>query len=420
MFEPESETAKTGRLGPVTNRPPAPWGQSMVVADDDDALEASERPSAPVGSFSSAPPPGHPGKPPPQSVVATPVALFSGAAPNMRVEPALIVTRMDGTGAQLMTSHEVVHGRPPARRRMSFGVLYGSLAALVCFATYGVVRVIRGSGTDAEPGAAVVAEESDAQRPAESGAAPPQPPSRPNEVAAAAHAPDPPASAPAPLDDEPSHRDSAPSRSRGRSRSAAGAVVASRDPRVSPVTPTPPAPSRDTGVSAEEPALARTPEPELAAPAPSAEPTAVADEPIPARQPSTRAESPPPSAAAPERRTPSPAEAAPGPLVAKAAIGAIELRGSMPNSQVRRALDRIRPQLSACYARAAQAAGKNKFGSLDVELEIDERGRARGAHARGSDLSGLNGCVAEAAGKVISEAPDTGTVRASFKVLFSP
>jgi hypothetical protein len=109
------------------------------------------------------------------------------------------------------------------------------------------------------------------------------------------------------------------------------------------------------------------------------------------------------------------------PLEAHSGIGDVTIRGSLPTSWVRRAAERIRPQLSACYARAAQTAGRNQFGSLTVEVEIDERGRARGGNAHGSSLPGLNDCVAEAAGKVICErAPDTGTVHASFKVTFTP
>jgi hypothetical protein len=84
-------------------------------------------------------------------------------------------------------------------------------------------------------------------------------------------------------------------------------------------------------------------------------------------------------------------------------------------------VERINPLLAACYARAAQAAGKNQFGALTVEVEIDERGRARSPSAHGAKLPGLNECVAEAATKVISDrAPDTGTIHASFKVIFSP
>jgi hypothetical protein len=119
--------------------------------------------------------------------------------------------------------------------------------------------------------------------------------------------------------------------------------------------------------------------------------------------------------------SPSSTAPAPLPLAAKAEIEGIVVRGSLPTSLVKRALDRIRPQLNACYARAAQAAGRNGFGELDVETQIDERGRARNAHAHGAKLPQLDACVAEATSKLVSEkAPDTGTVSASWKVAFRP
>jgi len=108
------------------------------------------------------------------------------------------------------------------------------------------------------------------------------------------------------------------------------------------------------------------------------------------------------------------------PLEARAAIGEVTIRGSLPTSSVRRAVERMSGQYRACYARAAGTAGKNQFGAVTVDVVIDERGRARSPSARGSRLSGLNDCVAEATGKVTSEPPDTGTVHASFKVIFSP
>jgi hypothetical protein len=118
---------------------------------------------------------------------------------------------------------------------------------------------------------------------------------------------------------------------------------------------------------------------------------------------------------------PTPVENPTLPLEAKATIGEVTSRGSMPTSLVRRAIERINPQLAQCYARTAQAVGKNGFGSVTVEVDLDERGRARSPSAHGGKLSGLNDCVAEAAGKVISDrAPDTGTIHASFKVIFSP
>jgi hypothetical protein len=108
-------------------------------------------------------------------------------------------------------------------------------------------------------------------------------------------------------------------------------------------------------------------------------------------------------------------------LAARVSIQAVEVRGSLPTSQVRRSVERIRPLFAACYVKAAQAAGHNGFGESIVELQIDERGRVRAPRVRGGSLPRLDACVAEVAGKLVSEkAPDTGTVNASFKVAFTP
>ena len=96
------------------------------------------------------------------------------------------------------------------------------------------------------------------------------------------------------------------------------------------------------------------------------------------------------------------------------------MRGSLATSEVRRAVERLEPQLAACYTRAAKLAGHARVGVLSVEVEIDERGRAHAPHATGGALPGLDGCVARAVGKLAARPPDTGTVKALWKVAFGP
>jgi serine/threonine protein kinase len=154
---------------------------------------------------------------------------------------------------------------------------------------------------------------------------------------------------------------------------------------------------------------------EVAAPAPSAEP-APEPEPAPASKPhavvvQAPAKTPPPAPAFQPKL----------PLAAGAEIQAVVVKGSLATSVVVQAVDRIRPEFSACYARAANAAGRNGFGEVTVEVQIDERGRAEHPTASGASLPGLAACVAEVAGKLASRRPpDTGTVKASWKVVFAP
>jgi hypothetical protein len=113
------------------------------------------------------------------------------------------------------------------------------------------------------------------------------------------------------------------------------------------------------------------------------------------------------------------AAAKPEALQAVARIQDVTVRGSLATSIVQRAMERARPRLSACYAQTAKAAGRNAFGSMAIEVEFDERGRAHWSRAAGGALPGLDRCVNEVAGNLIAtQAPDTGTVRATWRVSF--
>ena len=125
---------------------------------------------------------------------------------------------------------------------------------------------------------------------------------------------------------------------------------------------------------------------------------------------------PPPPAVKVEK-----APSIPLPLAAKVKIDAVEVRGSLPKSQVRHAVERLSSQLKACYAQAAQAAGHNGFGELIVGVEIDERGRARSPRVQGAGLPHLDGCVTETIQHLTTgRFPDTGTVTATWKIVFMP
>jgi hypothetical protein len=121
----------------------------------------------------------------------------------------------------------------------------------------------------------------------------------------------------------------------------------------------------------------------------------------------------------PEPTKPAETRAASEPLQASARIHDLAVRGSLATSVVERAIRRVRPQLATCYARAAQAAGRNGFGQVKIDVEFDERGRARRAQADGGALPGLDACVSQVAGRVATgQAPDTGTVKATWAVAF--
>lgn len=108
------------------------------------------------------------------------------------------------------------------------------------------------------------------------------------------------------------------------------------------------------------------------------------------------------------------------PLAAAVNVESLNVRGSLAASSVRRALDRLRPSLVDCYGQAAQQAGRNHFGRVQLAVTIDETGRVRSPRVYGGGLPGLDNCLTGVAGKLVTGAPDTGTVAASLVLRFTP
>jgi hypothetical protein len=106
-------------------------------------------------------------------------------------------------------------------------------------------------------------------------------------------------------------------------------------------------------------------------------------------------------------------------LEAHTDVQTLALRGSLSAAVLRGAVERIRPGLSACYASSAQQAGHNAFGRVQVDVLIDEIGHARRPRVTGANLPGLEDCVSAVASKLVTRAPDTGSVVASLMVNYS-
>jgi hypothetical protein len=431
-FDAEHETARTGRVSGISSRPPSLWETpEPEVAAAITAPPPRDSASVPAGSFSSVPPPLQ--MPPlkvPQPVIATPLALFSGA-PHDKPEVQPIHLEPDSSQQSLITNDAITARPPRGERQRNPMMWFGVLAATVCAALFGVVRWLGSSSSNLDEQTPTVT----VDRPALDAPAPAREPP-PRAATAAPRQPPPsqplaPSVVPPQEPAQPEHESAnsrASSRSRSTSRTAStGASGSSRESKA-PSIPSQSSATRDQP-SDPEPTAAQHPE-VVTAPnmVPNDPPVPIADASPQASKAATHATEvapsvifPQPSAAREPSKAPAPAENPRLPLEARASIGDVTFRGSLPTSSIRRSVERLNPQFSACYAHAAQSAGHNQFGAVTVEVEIDERGRARSPHARGGRLDGLNECVADAAGKVISErAPDTGTIHASFKVIFSP
>jgi serine/threonine protein kinase len=164
---------------------------------------------------------------------------------------------------------------------------------------------------------------------------------------------------------------------------------------------------------------------------PASPPPAAADEPAapaapiaapaPERSPRPLPEDERPAPTAPVRRTPARPAAPALPLAATASIGDLDLDGAIPLSEVRRAVERVMPQLRDCYHGAARKAGRNAHGGLQVSIVINESGLARKVQVSSHGLPGVQGCVASALQRVRTRTvPDVGVARVSFKISYGP
>ncbi len=106
---------------------------------------------------------------------------------------------------------------------------------------------------------------------------------------------------------------------------------------------------------------------------------------------------------------PVPAPPAPTPLPIHAAIAAVDVHGSLPAADVRRAVERALPAIEHCSPAAAQ--------NVVAQLTIGEDRRAEGVRASGGTAAS---CVSSALSSVRTEsAPDVGEVEVTVHVKFA-
>jgi hypothetical protein len=95
------------------------------------------------------------------------------------------------------------------------------------------------------------------------------------------------------------------------------------------------------------------------------------------------------------------------------------VRGSLPRSVVHQALTRVLPQFSACQGRVRDANSEGT-AAIRFEVSIDEVGRVRRPVVSGAASAELERCLVAACAKLVSRAPDTGTVSVSWTLRFTP
>ena len=426
IVENDNDANPEGDKPTLPPAPPAPPSVAVIQTQTIGEMRDSVSGIAPIGLFSSSPPhlrtsgevtnSGAP-KPTPLAAFSEPPRVISLEAPLGSSPPPPPAANLESTPR----SPSVPPMEPRAKPRpVPWPLVIAPLAAAVCLLAFFSVRMALGPDEE-EAVAAVptppVSKPVLPQKPPQPSAAPTLPgasaPMRPYintaelEDDAVDEAPERDSS------DAPRHRSRRSASAARRSNASTGAAQApaavAPPANVTPVRPAAPPTLVDEHI--EETAQPPAATADAARPKPE-EHEATASVVIPPPEPVA------PAAPAPKVET---APSAPQPLTAKVRIDAVEVRGSLPKSQVRHAAERLTSQLKRCYEQAAQAAGHNGFGELIVGVEIDERGRARSPRVQGAGLPRLDGCVTDAVGHLITgRVPDTGIVSATWKIVFMP
>jgi serine/threonine protein kinase len=106
---------------------------------------------------------------------------------------------------------------------------------------------------------------------------------------------------------------------------------------------------------------------------------------------------------------------------ARADIGSLDVRGSLSNAVIRRAVDRLMPQLRTCFANVATTSKRSLAATVHATFVIDGSKRAVDIRTTSPTWPALAACVASTMGDLRTrDAPDVGTVSVSVDVLFQP
>jgi hypothetical protein len=99
----------------------------------------------------------------------------------------------------------------------------------------------------------------------------------------------------------------------------------------------------------------------------------------------------------------------------------IDVRGPLPKSIIRRSLGRLEGEFTQCASICARSADACVTGLWHAETVLDEAGRSRDPRVSGPPSgSQLSECITKATSRLAILAPDTGTVRVSWDVKFTP
>ncbi|HAN97406.1 MAG TPA: hypothetical protein DCQ98_08250, partial [Planctomycetaceae bacterium] len=86
-----------------------------------------------------------------------------------------------------------------------------------------------------------------------------------------------------------------------------------------------------------------------------------------------------------------------------------------------RALESTRGALETCYGAAARAAGRDQASGTTATVVYDPDGKVSSVNVAPLPLPGLAECVNQSLWRTrLRERPDTGSVDATFRIVFTP
>jgi hypothetical protein len=133
---------------------------------------------------------------------------------------------------------------------------------------------------------------------------------------------------------------------------------------------------------------------------------------------------PPPAPPATELpANPAPPISTPAPLQtrARSAFAALEVRGSLSTAEIRRALERLEPELRRCFATVVVTTRRSSAATVHVTFVVDDTRQATAVRASAPSWPPLATCVGSVIGALRTRtAPDVGSVPVSLDVSFSP
>lgn len=127
---------------------------------------------------------------------------------------------------------------------------------------------------------------------------------------------------------------------------------------------------------------------------------------------------PPPPPETAREPPPAPEQPATPALTARTQLSGLGVVGPMATPTVQQSLASASGAFGSCYRTAAQRAGRDGYGRVNLSFRIDETGGARRVQVSGARLPGLNRCMAQVINRLSFRPRPVGLVNVTFNVSY--